>query len=888
MNQRPTTTPAVSNRLWFSRWQATLSLIALAWVCTVLWLVCGSGTILLAQGGDKTKEKPPQEEEEIATPIPVKPPVREDDPITAPSEPVVAAIDLAAEARQAKHPSLIKFYRDLAKPYDEVKFRLTAVQKIEPVARAWSDARKAPNEKLPMLALDILAKNPEAVPLEIVIANIEWIKHYEELVPRECEALLGRNPAGLSRAEQLSACEKAMSAALLFHEAARERNARTGPGWDSIRAELVAQLGKVQVEQAKLLAKLTDVAEAERQFKALLARMQGPARNNTQLLAALLQVKVAQLNEQLKTPDDERYAAVRLAVDELDREFAMLTPAERQGLNGLLQRLNTRGRALVAESRAREKTDQARARALLELAERISPDLPEVKDSLLRLRNAYPIITVSVPELPQVYWPPDARSDADRLACDLLFESLVQRVPNKLQGMTYRPALAESLPRVLPLGREFVIRPGAVWAVGESGELITTADVRNSLQLWQQSSQGLSRSLDLLLAGQEIDPTRVPLRLSQGYCDPLGLMSFKILTPDRLRQTQEPVGSGPYRLAGVKDGSVVFVANHHFSRRPGCRDLPYIREIRFSVRPADTARLIQENRLHIVYAPTTLEFTELKKAENRLDVVADFVSVPTRRIHMLAINHRIGRPCGNSVELRQLLAFAIDREAILNEHLRHGEPIHRPLAGPFPPNTWAMPDDRTPLHRHDSALAKVLAVKQQLGNVTLKLKHPPTTEAKVACAAIKSQVESVAGEVVRIELVEVPSAELAKSVEVLHDYELAYVSYDYPDELYWLGGLLNPAATAAREANFLGYAPQKSRLLSLVQEVRNHSDFLEVRRTTHRVHSAFIDEMPFVPLWQLDMHLVIHRQLNVLVSDLRSLDPLNLFNRVEEWTLTRR
>jgi peptide/nickel transport system substrate-binding protein len=873
--------------------RAWLGLIVFACTFAAAWVGGGGGGggggwLLLAQGSKPSQAQPPQEEE-ITTPLPVKPPLREDDETAKPQPgPVLAAVDLLAESRRTKHPTLSKFYRDLATPYDELKLRHVPVQKIMPVARAWSDAKKTPNEKLPLVLLEAYAKNPDTVPLELVIANIDWITHYEEIVSRECEALLKRDPAGLSRAEQLTACEKAIAAALLFHEAARERNTRTGPGWDAIRAELVSRLSQVQIEQAKWLAKLPNVAEADQQFRALLARMHGPARNNTQMLAALLQVKVALLNEQLNPPNDERFAEVRVAVEELEREFASVSPAERQGLTALIQRLNARGRSLVAESRAREKTDPARARALLELAERISPDLPEVKDALLRQRNAYPILGISVPELPRVYWPPDARTDADRLACDLLFESLVQRVPDKSSGISYRPALAERLPQVLSLGREFTLRPGAVWAVGENGEPVTTADVRNSLTTWQQTAWGWAQGLDLVFAGQETDPSRVPLRLSQGHFNPLGLMSFKILTPERLRKAEEPVGSGPYRLAGVKDGSVVFVANHLFARRPGYRDLPSIREIRFSARPADPARLIRENKLHIVYLPTTEEFLQLKKADNRLDTVAEFVSIPTRRIHLLAINHRIGRSCATSTELRQLLAFAIDREAILNDHLRHGESLHRALTGPFPPGTWAVPDDKTPLHRHETAAAKVLAVKQQFGTVALKLKHPATAEARAVCAAIKAQIESVAGEVVRIDPVELPAAELAKSVEVVHDYDLAYVTYDYPDELYWLGGLLNPAATAARGANFLGYAPQKSRLLELTQEVRNHTDFTQVRRTTHRIHAAFIDEMPFVPLWQLDMHLVLHRNLDVLVPDVRSLDPLNLFHRVEEWKLNLR
>jgi hypothetical protein len=40
--------------------------------------------------------------------------------------------------------------------------------------------------------------------------------------------------------------------------------------------------------------------------------------------------------------------------------------------------------------------------------------------------------------------------------------------------------------------------------------------------------------------------------------------------------------------------------------------------------------------------------------------------------------------------------------------------------------------------------------------------------------------------------------------------------------------------------------------------------------------------MPFIPLWQLDTHLAIHKDLTLL-----NLDPLRVFTHVEKWRLNK-
>jgi hypothetical protein len=127
--------------------RAWLGLIVFACTFAAAWVGGGGGGggggwLLLAQGSKPSQAQPPQEEE-ITTPLPVKPPLREDDETAKPQPgPVLAAVDLLAESRRTKHPTLSKFYRDLATPYDELKLRHVPVQKILPVARGLERCKK--------------------------------------------------------------------------------------------------------------------------------------------------------------------------------------------------------------------------------------------------------------------------------------------------------------------------------------------------------------------------------------------------------------------------------------------------------------------------------------------------------------------------------------------------------------------------------------------------------------------------------------------------------------------------------------------------------------------------------------------------------------------------
>jgi hypothetical protein len=160
-------------------------------------------------------------------------------------------------------------------------------------------------------------------------------------------------------------------------------------------------------------------------------------------------------------------------------------------------------------------------------------------------------------------------------------------------------------------------------------------------------------------------------------------------------------------------------------------------------------------------------------------------------------------------------------------------------------------------------------------------------------------IEKSAGENCEIFLQAIPPEVLKKNVEIDHDYDLAYIPFDYTDELFRLDTLLDPQASGRGGRNFLGYLTDNltsldgdRRLKQTLQEIRQYRDFnRQVKDKMWESHQLFLKQMPFVPLWQLDRHLLAANSLEIVFDDPRSpvsptlLDPSVLFTGIEGWRI---
>jgi ABC-type transport system substrate-binding protein len=269
--------------------------------------------------------------------------------------------------------------------------------------------------------------------------------------------------------------------------------------------------------------------------------------------------------------------------------------------------------------------------------------------------------------------------------------------------------------------------------------------------------------------------------------------------------------------------------------------------------------------------------------------------LPNRRIYMLAINHR--RPNLDSAPLRRALALAIDRGKILQECFRPGleEKVHQPLCGPYPSASWACPprriedrDKADTLFNLNSARVALQAAKKQ--NLKFDLMFP---EGDPAVARAMSLVSKMLGDLgIAIQLKPVSLRKLHEEVVGAHEYDLAYYWYDFPDPTFSILPLLDARSARLGGVGFLGYNGAGGKLESLCRDALNHRDFERVKNITHTIHQAFVQqEMPFVPLWQLDRHIAhgpgVHllegtRPLS-LTGPAPEIDPLRVFATIEYW-----
>ncbi|HEV3119984.1 MAG TPA: ABC transporter substrate-binding protein, partial [Gemmataceae bacterium] len=569
----------------------------------------------------------------------------------------------------------------------------------------------------------------------------------------------------------------------------------------------------------------------------------------------------------------------------LENEFA-----HTKEIDALRGALRQKAQGLVDRAAALESEGSTRAAvALLESAESIYPQLPNLHDNILRLSKKYPVLYVGVHNLPEDVVPGLAYTDSEKQAVELQFESLVKLSYNAASGQHYERALAADMPKLGPLGRHFQLLRNAYWS---DGKPVTATNVRNTVRLLSDRAWPgfIPEWADLMAYPDGVrvftDQYHVDLTIRQGYIDPLSMMDFKILpesltSPAKLGDfAKAPVASGPFKLKSQSEDEVVFVANQYYADREGKIGLPRIREIHFviSKEPAKEFETDQQGRLHLLLDLPTQRIKEVATLPGVL------VTPPmhNRRIYFLAVNHRKSQL--KSEPLRRAIAHAIDREKILNDVFRDGHPdLHRALNGPYPRNSWPcdqkLANDPFSLEKAKAQFERAKQERPVLSTITLKFPEDDPA-VKLACELIQKQVQEIG---ITLKLAPLSRKQLHRDVEQDHNYDLAYYSWDFANESYWLWPMFDPAATGPGGRNFLGYQDDDL-LSSYFHKTMAHRNFSVVKQLTHEIHARLDEKMPFIPLWQLDTQFAYHNSLTFPAD----IDPLLIFTDVENWKLEKR
>ncbi len=848
-----------------------------------------------ADGPGKEPKKRTEEEDDTPPKNPKVQRVEDEDPKARPPAKVSDApeIDLLHASRQAGHPAVRKLFRELAVPHDVVYYKtFTGVvnqdrkreDNVEPIPEFIPDVREYKG------SLTLTRFDSDWNPLKPTTpstASISSILPYERLVLDAVKEFHGKRFKDLTRREQLVAAEQALAAAVRFHESAKQSVHRKGDGWEPLENELRKFLLDVRIEQLNELAEAKDWDQAFALTRRLAAAYTSPEDQKQIALPLADLLQKAMNSPGLRSELQVRSVRERLRL--LTEQFP-----DNAAIKPIADRLKAQARELLdrAQKLGEDPNKREEAQELLKQAEETWPRLEGLRDLRIKLARSHPILRVGVRELPRFLSPARAETDTELRGVELLFESLVKPSTDETGAVRYRPGLSEGRPVVAPLGRRFALPRGAQWS---NGKELTAGDVRFTVRyLLGQGQPGQGQPtrpgawaglLEEATMGR--DPYQVTLTLRQGYLDPLALMTFKVLPSwlamplDGEEFGRKPVGSGPYVYvspASEAQEYALFLANPNYGSRSSKRGLPWIQEVRFYA-TSNPVKDLQKNRIDLALDLTAEQAQELKKDAD-VTVPLPPRPVPNRRVYFLAVNLR--RPALADVKVRRAIGLAINREKLLDEHFRGGlgHEVHRTLNGPYPAHAWACSESPRVNNAFNLFEAQVLAkeARGKVGPIPLSLKYPDGDPALArAMEALCAQVREATG--IEVQPEKRDPRGLKEEIEVLQSFDLAYTHYDFPAETFSLWPLLGPGKNGE---NVFGFTLPD--VETLLQELRSHRHFEDVKRCAQQLHEILFDEMPLVPLWQLDPLLAWHRAVKPVVP----VDPLLVFPDVDQWRVDPR
>lgn len=867
------------SRLWFV-------VLALGLAALALPAHLPGQPLAAVSAGDDEPNKP-----EPAQPEPAQPPAAVPEKPTREIPP--GPFNLAEEAGKAEHPAIKALFTDFGKPGDLLVYRSAQAGEkemlVEPIAKR-HDSSNLANIAYVTLEGKKGVFQPDQV-IRIDPYEQRALAAVRKFLDSGLEKPDASGKAALSRFDMLRAAEKLLFEVLSFHTKAKEIRQREGEGWASFGPELEKELLLTQVAQVRALTADQEWGTA----LALATRLYNDRPGERELLAAIENLHVAQANHLLDSRQD--YFQARKVLDSLKAKFKIELPfdakVQRRLVDHAREKFNA-GKKLIDEGKRTE------AMKLLEEAAQAWPALPGLEVYIKGSLQEYPVLRVGVRHLPQQLSPTTAASDIDRIASRLIFDSVLQIRYGPMQREGYLSKLGDE-PRRVEQGFELEIPQYLRW---NDGTEVTSADFLRSGELTAKLDPKYGSPIfnpdaaDVMTVAAP-DQRRVLFSFKRATIDPLAFLTFDLLPAHRLPANRSPrdqafgkapVGTGPFVFSKIEGDEMVFLANPHY-RRPWAPAGPAIQEVRF-VRYSDFAaakQAVADGRWQMLLDLTTPEKEELTGLPGVNVLVPTEVkdaqlphALANPRIYFLAFNFR--NPVFQNDALREAIGKAVDRETILREVFRgKGRPYHQVLTGPYPNGSWAVPEGSGPgkvqgfqPSRAATQMNQAKASGANLSSLTISFAEEDLNAAK-ACEKIKENLEKLG---LAVKLKGMPALQLQADLQSERPtFEAVYTHYDFPNELLSLWPLFDTSSVTPLGQNFMGDC-RDTALISLFRSMQNKRELGFIVRRTHEAYDLMWRKMHFVPLWQLDPHVAVHRSLVIT-----RLHPTHIFEDVEQWRL---
>ncbi len=442
---------------------------------------------------------------------------------------------------------------------------------------------------------------------------------------------------------------------------------------------------------------------------------------------------------------------------------------------------------------------------------------------------------------------PRVASDAQsQLIGELIFDSLVR----KDEHFNLKPSVAESWDTPDPQTYVFHLHHGIRF---HDGRPLTAKDVKWTLDTMRDGSlitiKGAAyKPVDRIDVN---DDFTVTLHTSEPYAPLLWNLSegaFGIVPyGSRKDFNQNPIGSGPYRLArSIPDTEVVLDRNDAY-----WGSHPHIEHVRFAVVPDGTTRALElrKGSADIALNSLTADTVNILQNENNLRVLRR----PGTSLAYLAFNLR--DPILQDVRVRQALAYSLDREPMLHYLFRDSGRLADSV---LPPEHWAYNPD-VAHYPHDPAKANDLldsaGYRRGQDGVRFHLTMKISTEetSGLIAAVLQQQLRSI-GIALDIRRFEFPTlfSDVLKGAFQL--YSLRWVGYSNQDPDIFEDAF-HSASFPPKRANRGRYSnPELDRLL---EEGHRTLDQEKRKQIYAKVQSILARDLPYIDLWYMD-NVIVH------------------------------
>jgi peptide/nickel transport system substrate-binding protein len=434
---------------------------------------------------------------------------------------------------------------------------------------------------------------------------------------------------------------------------------------------------------------------------------------------------------------------------------------------------------------------------------------------------------------------------------ELLFDDLCTRDDH----LNVRPGLAERWDIPDPLTYVFHLHQGVKF---HDGRPLTSRDVKWTFDSLLQGKIRSTKAAAYRLVNRidAPDDSTVVFHLKEPFATLLWNVSDGAIgivpygTGDEINR--HPIGSGPFRFVSAEpDKEVVVERNDGYW---GAK--PNLKRVRFAVIPDATTRALELRKGSADIAVTSLSGDTVLVLER--EPTLEVLHAPGTVLGYLAFNTR--DPVLRDVRVRQAIAYAIDRAAIIHYLLRD---FARPAYSLLPPESWAYNGD-VPLYDHNPDRARQLleqAGYPAVNGVRFHLTMKTSTEEspRLVAAVLQQQLREV-GIALDIRTFEFATflSDVIRGAYQLHT-------------LRWIGGNEDPdifeyvfhsAKFSPNGGNRTYYA--NPRLDLLIDQARGELDQNARKQIYAEIQRTLAEDLPYINLWYFENVMVHNRRVRNL------------------------